>query len=243
MSKMLDNLARVSEGQGREQPQLALVRSAVPKGAAGAKAGPRPIFFALGIAAVGVLAFVQEGGIGWFTGKFGWQHEEIIPEPPSLASSAVAALKAGNFAEAQRLLDSGLQKNPVNATFWINRGYALKRLGQSLAAETSYRKALALQPRNAYALNDLGMLYFDTGRFAEAAQLLEQAVAADATYADARLNLAAVYERREHWPEAAAQYNAYLDQASPDEAILPVIRERARKVRTLAAAAQSKEKF
>lgn len=241
MSKMLDNLARVEEGQG-QKPQLSLVR-AQPKGASGAGSKARPIFFAVGLLAVGILAFVQEGGVAWMRNQFGWHHEEVIAEPPSLASSAISALKSGNFGEAEKLLDSGVKKFPLNVTFWVNRGYAQKRLGKNTAAEASYLRALTLQPKNAIALNNLGMLYFGTGRFAEAAQALEKALAADPAYADARLNLAAVYERRERWPEAAAQYDSYLDQVSPDEPILPTIRERARKVRSLGAAAQSKEKF
>ncbi len=56
----------------------------------------------------------------------------------------------------------------LGATYWLRRELTL--------AEQKFRRALALKPNYSEAWNDLGALYMDQGRFAEAVPALESAL-------------------------------------------------------------------
>jgi TolB-like protein/Flp pilus assembly protein TadD len=73
-------------------------------------------------------------------------------------------------------------------------GYAHMRAGRFSAARMALEQALALKPSDWGAVNDLGIIYLQTGRLADAIRLWKQAVQADPVSARAyRFNLALAY--------------------------------------------------
>jgi cytochrome c-type biogenesis protein CcmH/NrfG len=246
MSRMLDNLARVEseETPAAATPKLTLVRTDIAFRSRKHQ-GPNPIIFVAAFLAVGLLAFVAEGGLEFFpyfqkNQNSGSGKLDLSKTP---AAQGISALKAGQFAVAEQFLVQATQQNPKATLNWINLGYARKRLGLKKESEAAYQHALLLEPNNIYALNNLGVLLLGWDRGRDAEHLLHQAVEISPTYVDARLNLAVAYEKSEKWPEAFNTYQAFLDQRTGDSALLATIKERARKVRSLATAAKSEEKF
>ena len=66
----------------------------------------------------------------------------------------------------------------------------MKRRGQTRAATLHFEKALAHEPENAAALNELGVMQEVSGRPKEASRTLRRAVASAPTAPEMRTNLA-----------------------------------------------------
>lgn len=73
------------------------------------------------------------------------------------------ALAAGRTAEAYALFRDGLTLDPDSTALWINLGVSLVRSGHADLAEQAYNRALALDPGNLSALNNLMILRMDQG--------------------------------------------------------------------------------
>ncbi|MBI4569266.1 MAG: tetratricopeptide repeat protein [Planctomycetes bacterium] len=76
---------------------------------------------------------------------------------PSRAPAAVAAaecarsrerLAAGDFSAARRHAELAIRGDPTGADGWHCRGLARERLGQRAGAESDFRRALSLAPKN-----------------------------------------------------------------------------------------------
>lgn len=101
-----------------------------------------------------------------------------------------AALLRENLArEAVKAYDVAVRLEPGAVDSWINRGVALKDLGQLAEAEESYRHALTLAPADAVAANNLANVVSSQGRPREAVDLYRKAVELDPAYVDAKANL------------------------------------------------------
>jgi protein O-GlcNAc transferase len=85
-------------------------------------------------------------------------------------------------------------------------GRALRDQGKLEEAAATYRKATALDPRNAAFHNDLGNVLAEQGRLEEAIASYEKALETCPEYAEAHNNLANVYQMTGRLEEAAAGY-------------------------------------
>jgi Flp pilus assembly protein TadD len=74
----------------------------------------------------------------------------------------------GKLTQAAQTFSELTRLQPDSPIHWNNLGTVLRATGQSEAAETAYRKALALEPKNAGTLENLGLLYHDRADFAAA---------------------------------------------------------------------------
>ncbi|MHB1207231.1 MAG: tetratricopeptide repeat protein [Rhodospirillaceae bacterium] len=92
-------------------------------------------------------------------------------------------------AEAVKAFDDATRLEPTAVDSWINRGVALRDLDRLAEAEASYRRALALAPGDAIAVNNLANVVSSQGRSGEAVELYRRAVELDPGYADAKANL------------------------------------------------------
>lgn len=88
---------------------------------------------------------------------------------------AVAALEAGDPRGALRLIEKALKKAPGEPALWANLGLARDGLGQAVAAERAYRRALALAPDHPQALGNLVRFLIDRDRAGEAGALARAA--------------------------------------------------------------------
>jgi tetratricopeptide (TPR) repeat protein len=80
-----------------------------------------------------------------------------------------------------------LDRYPNASPVLTNLAAALSDIGVRIGAQDLLTQALAIEPRDVHALNNLGNLHFNAGRVAEALGLLERAVAESHPEAEARL--------------------------------------------------------
>jgi len=110
---------------------------------------------------------------------------------------------------------------------WLKLGVAHYRLGELVAAESSYHKALRLNANHPEALNGQGLVHAQRRRSREAVQFFNAALKQQPDYGPALLNLATVLRRDLGDVNGAAQrYRDYLalDPASPDaEAVKAIL--------------------
>ena len=98
--------------------------------------------------------------------------------------------QASGHAEAAREF-SHLAAESLNGFGVINW-----RQSQAEKAETAYREALSLEPKNISALNNLALVLGADGRYTEAAELLRRAIEVYPEFAEAHGNLGGVLLRR-----------------------------------------------
>ncbi len=113
-----------------------------------------------------------------------------------------------------------LQLSPSMAQLWVNVGAVYRFAGQHSDAESSYLQALALEPTNDSAMNNLVVLYRLEGREDERLQWahkVEQYRRANPYY-QAWMGDEAAKQRQ--WPEASAYYKRALKLLPQDSQLL-----------------------
>lgn len=117
----------------------------------------------------------------------GFQQDKLpagaqMPEPAqssqardSTLSEAEDKIAQHDFAAAQPLIESYLQAHPANARALYDLGYTEQAQHQASAAEASYRKAIAADPKQFESRLALGMMLASQGKSDEARTELTQA--------------------------------------------------------------------
>lgn len=124
--------------------------------------------------------------------------------------AAVAFLKQHKYDQAISLLSDVAEKTPQDSAPFIDLGMAYSRLDQPKKAEENFQKALAINPDHPVTLNELGLVYRNTGRFAEARKMYERAAAKYPEFMPARRNLGILCDLYlDDVPCALKQYQAY----------------------------------
>jgi tetratricopeptide (TPR) repeat protein len=131
--------------------------------------------------------------------------------------------KAKNFGDMAKMLDAAEKLSPSNDDkegVLFMRGAMYERMKNYTEAEEEFRKALAINPDNASALNYLGYMLADRGvRLEEARDLIAKAVERDPknyAYLD---SLGWVLFRLNRLPEAEAKLREALELASRDATV------------------------
>jgi tetratricopeptide (TPR) repeat protein len=166
--------------------------------------------------------------------------EEGRDSPAILIENATASNRAVNIPEFVNIPQDGLQKLEVPAADFYNlfdRAFELGRQGRHADAADLWRQALAIDPDNAKANNNMGFVLANLGRLDEAIAHWRKALEADSEYAEVHKNLARALsgtgrfeESIPHWRKAVelepadgeARYNfgvALLRQGNAREAI------------------------
>jgi len=99
-------------------------------------------------------------------------------------------LRQGDLQRGIQILNAVAEDSPQLAAPRIDLGIARHLEGDLEAAENNLLQALELNPGHPIALNELGIVYRKTGRFAEARRSYEAALATYPGYHYARRNLA-----------------------------------------------------
>src|SRR5450631_2561474 len=123
----------------------------------------------------------------------------------AMTGLARALAKLGRVDEAKSWLSKALQSNPQNYRAWYQSG--LLEVGSDpAAAQSAYKKAIAIQPNFSAGQRELGMLLFQQKNFASAARHLEKAI--DLGLEDARLHnfLGICYNRTNRTLEAVREF-------------------------------------
>ena len=131
-------------------------------------------------------------------------------------------LMAGNQdAEALSLLQSIAAKAPSFSGPLVNQAVILLRQKHYDEAEKQLKAALAINARNPYAYNLMGIALREQGKFADARVAYEAALAIDPNYAKAHFNLGVLADLyQQDLPFALAHYERYQAlQDKPDPAV------------------------
>lgn len=106
--------------------------------------------------------------------------DELKKDPDDeglLYDTAMAAERAGDVKEMERLLRQLIEINPEAANAYNALGYSLADRGLRLPeAKQLIEKAVQLVPEDGYILDSLGWVEFKMGRVQEARKILEQAM-------------------------------------------------------------------
>jgi len=115
------------------------------------------------------------------------------PAPPSAATEIGELMKAGRNDEALRRADDRLKDNPRDAQVRFMRGVILAEQGKTIEAATVFEALTREFPELPEPYNNLAVIHAAQGRYESALRLLQQALAAQPSYATAYENLGDLY--------------------------------------------------
>jgi predicted O-linked N-acetylglucosamine transferase (SPINDLY family) len=126
--------------------------------------------------------------------------------PDALHLLGVIATQVRQYDHAVRLITAAIAIKPDVAFYHNNLGNAQRALADIRAAESSYRRALELDPRYADAQVNLGTVLRDMARFEESAAAYERAIQMKPALGDAHASLGTVLKDQGRIDEALAAY-------------------------------------
>ena len=130
---------------------------------------------------------------------------------------ALNYLHDGKLEQGIAMLEEVVQAAPLVTAPRIDLGMAYHQQGDLEAAERNLLQALTLNAHHPVAHNELGIVYRKTGRFAEAKQRYESAIAVYPGYHHARRNLAILCDLYLADLDCALeQYEAYMTTVPAD---------------------------
>jgi len=144
------------------------------------------------------------------------QFREAIKLNPSLPGAHLQLAEVlrestdpADNAQAEGEYRLALRVNPNDALAWRQLGTLQSAKSDFKAAEESFRKALALAPRDADARTGLAVVMISTDRSTEAIALLEAALKEDPTNTVAHFRLSSLYRRAGRTADADREMEAF----------------------------------
>ena len=150
-------------------------------------------------------------------------HEAAEVQPDATAASAIyerigdLLLQQERFAEAEKVLQQALQRDPNNAGAHFSLGVVAERQNDLDSALAMYAKARLLNPRYRDAAIALGRIYGEQGNEDALTELVRNIQAIEWTPAeqyDAQMFIAAIYQAAEDSGQAEQTYRQIIE-ASP----------------------------
>ncbi len=135
----------------------------------------------------------------------------MTPAASEMFQRGLAALQAGNVADAVQLFNAVLQREPRHAPALNLLGIILTRLGQFAEAETVLRRALQEQPRSDATLHNYGIVLKALGRPAEAANRFTEALAINPNAAETWNTRGTVLCDMQRFDEALADFGKAIE--------------------------------
>lgn len=131
---------------------------------------------------------------------------------------AVAMLKNQDYGQAIDLLEKVIERSPGVTAPYIDIAIAYLRVGKPSLAEKHIKTALRLFPEHPVASNEYGLLCRKTGRFAEAREIYEKAIARFPEYYPLRKNLGILCDLYLNDPACALEHYEIYSKARPKDA-------------------------
>jgi tetratricopeptide (TPR) repeat protein len=126
------------------------------------------------------------------------------------------ALRArGDCSDALPVYRRAIQLMPADSRARVNLAGCLVQLDRPEEARVELEATLAVDPRSAEVHNDLGMLAMRAHQPLEAMRHFQQAAQLDPRNVESRMNLAAMYERGLHRPDAALKLCEEVERIQP----------------------------
>jgi predicted O-linked N-acetylglucosamine transferase (SPINDLY family) len=114
------------------------------------------------------------------------------------------------YSEGVVLARAMTENFPQHGFGWKVLGALLRSQGNSADALDSFQKSARLDPQDAEAQSNLGLILGDLNRLSEAEACHRRAIAINPLYADAHNNLATALKLQERFPEAETSYRQAL---------------------------------
>jgi tetratricopeptide (TPR) repeat protein len=135
--------------------------------------------------------------------------KRVLELQPSLHAArrglAMAYVETSDVENATNHLIEVLRLNPCDAWSWVVlANLYIREKSDKDTGEKFLRKALEISPNDAWALNSLAAVCHERGKADEAIKLFEQAIAANAEFANAYYGEAIVYDSTQK-PDAALE--------------------------------------
>ena len=124
----------------------------------------------------------------------------------AIFAQGVAALRAGDFAIAERILLAVVEQNTAVHQAWHALSVVAVRAGQPDIGVERAKRALELDRRNPDYLNSLGIAHSENQDPDAAAQAFRRALKVKPAYAEAHYNLAKVLREQGKLSESLAEY-------------------------------------
>jgi len=141
----------------------------------------------------------------------------VSPESQKLYEQGLAALRAGRYPEAERVLLAVAKREPRLAGPHANLGILYGRTGRPAQALESLREAVRLNPERAAYYNELGVISRREGKFDDARRYYTKALDLDPNYAYAHLNIGILYDLYLQDTEKAMQHYQRYRELAPGE--------------------------
>ena len=109
-------------------------------------------------------------------------------------SRAIAAMKSGQWAQAEQGLLQLTQAYPKLSGPWLNLALTQQQLGNTEQAEQNFRQALAVNAGNLDAYNQYGIFLRQQGRFKAAEAQYRKALRKKPDHAATHINLGILYD-------------------------------------------------
>ncbi len=137
-------------------------------------------------------------------------------------SYGIEAMVQEDYLQAINIFKQVADKEPRASGPWVNIAIAYRKLDQVDNADEAIEKAVKLNPKNPYALNQSALIKREKGAFAEAEKLYLQALSEYPNYSNAHLNLAILCDLYlQKIVCAKSHYQAYQDiQKSDDKKVI-----------------------
>lgn len=131
---------------------------------------------------------------------------------------ALKLMQAGQDKQAETMFLTLSQNFPKLSGPYVNLGIIDYRANRSKEAEARFSKALELNQDNKVALNYMGIIHRNAGRFDDARKAYEAALAVDQNYASAHLNLGILLDLYlQNSPQALEHYEKYQQLTTPPD--------------------------
>jgi tetratricopeptide (TPR) repeat protein len=137
---------------------------------------------------------------------------------PAVAQTAEIQrlIKEGQHAQALKLIDESLARNPADAQMRFRRGVALSMLDRKAEALAVFQKLVEDHPDMPAPYNNMAVIYGAQGDYEKARQALEKAIRTNPAYATAYQNLGDVYAQL-----ASQAYTKALQLDKADTSVQP----------------------
>ena len=113
----------------------------------------------------------------------------LSQEPTAAPIVAGALFQLGEFAKAAELLKQHQAAFDADASFLSLYGATCRRLGQLTTAKDLFSRALSIDPKSPQIRNNFANLLIDLNELVDARKILEDLLAEDPDYSDARANI------------------------------------------------------